>query len=437
MYETPEGYLVCVGVSIARTGEMIYATGETPIPPGPDGIVKIQRAEQEVFRPETIASFQGKSFTIFHPAEFVDPKSWKDLTVGVIQNVRRGEGAQSSDLVADIMVTAASAIKMVKSGVREVSCGYEAEYIETGIGLGVQKNIIGNHVALVDQGRAGQSYAINDHKGKGSTMKFTDKLKAIFEKAQDEAAKVAADEFPPKKDDKAKDDMPSNAAAAAGGAGYDEMVKAVKDLSDKIDQMKPKDASAPVVEKPKDAETVPSESKPAEMKDEPPSMEERMKKMEDAMATLVASKSTDEAGEEGEEAEDAEEDKDKAKDADEEVSEDAAGCMVGDTASRIEILAPGLKPTGKDVKAQALKACYATKDGKSIIEKFTGGKEVDYSVIPQVDAVFVGASELLKTERAKALSGTRTFDFKASSLSTQGGPTPEEINKKMAEHYKK
>ncbi len=42
-YKTPEGFLVCENVPIARTGIMSYAAGEVPIDVGPDGIVRIER----------------------------------------------------------------------------------------------------------------------------------------------------------------------------------------------------------------------------------------------------------------------------------------------------------------------------------------------------------------------------------------------------------
>ena len=64
-----------------------------------------------------------------------------------------------------MLIKESMTIKLVKAGLREVSCGYEAEYEQTGDGEGIQTNIVGNHIALVEQGRAGQSYAINDHKG--------------------------------------------------------------------------------------------------------------------------------------------------------------------------------------------------------------------------------------------------------------------------------
>lgn len=408
---------MCFGVSIARTGEMIYGVGETPIAPGPDGKVIITREADEVFRPETIASFEGKSFTVMHPEDFVNPSNWKQLTHGVIQNVRRGKGEQESDLVADILVTVSQAIELVKKGIREVSCGYEAEYIETGVGRGIQKNIIGNHLALVAEGRAGEAYAINDHKGKGN-MTIKDKIKAIFAKAQDEAMKAA----------ETKDDMPdtTTAGSAPASGSYDELCKMVKDLSAKMDAMKPKDASSE-----------PTQSEPAKVdaKDEPvaPSLEDRLKKMEDAVASLMQGQAAKDADGDEEEMEDGKDDEDKKDMKDGDDDEEAE--MVGDSAPRFEILAPGLKPTGKDAKAQALKACYATKDGKTVIERFTGGKEVDYKNQILVESVFIGASEILKAERNKALALTKTFDFQNSSIAPKSALSADEINKKNEAHY--
>ena len=63
---------------------------------------------------------------------------------------------------------------------REVSCGYDADYEQTSPGKGKQSNIIGNHLALVDQGRAGHAYAIQDHKG-AKKMDFK-KMFALFAK---------------------------------------------------------------------------------------------------------------------------------------------------------------------------------------------------------------------------------------------------------------
>lgn len=89
---TNDGFLLCEGVPIARIGQLLYAAGEVPVEPGRDGIIRIERTPEEVFRPETLASFEGKPVTMDHPAEFVTPDTWRQLAVGFTQNVRRGEG---------------------------------------------------------------------------------------------------------------------------------------------------------------------------------------------------------------------------------------------------------------------------------------------------------------------------------------------------------
>jgi uncharacterized protein len=162
MHETPEGFLVCYDVPIARIGEYTYKSNEVPIEGGKDGLVKIQRDEAEVFNEETIKSFEGKPVTINHPNDFVTPQNWKDLAHGVMQNVRRGEKDQEDLLIADLCLTTEDAIRLVKAGLRQVSCGYDAQYDQIEPGLGKQKDIIGNHLALVVKGRAGNRCAIMD-----------------------------------------------------------------------------------------------------------------------------------------------------------------------------------------------------------------------------------------------------------------------------------
>lgn len=418
--ETPEGFLVCLGVAIARTGEMIYGEGETPIETDDNGKTVINRSEKEVFSPETIASFEGKPITITHPTEFVSPKNWSQLAKGVLQNVRRGEGDQKNDLIADLLITDDVAINLVKAGLREVSCGYEAEYIQTEEGKGIQTNIIGNHLALVEQGRAGSAYAINDHKRKGDSMTLKEKIKNIFAKAQDEAMKMAEDEAgkePPKEEKKpeAKDE---------GMGAYDELVKMVKDLGEKIGAMssKPKDeagnpAAGEKVEKKADDEVPPEAGS---------SMEDRMKKLEAAVAQLLEMK----AGDADLQAEGTDADKE-CEDADKEDE----SAKTGDTASRAEILAPGIEIT-KNVKVEALKAAYATKDGKKVIHSLTGDKAPAFDSAEKVETLFIAASELLKQSRSSDFSKTKTHDFQSSTETPKGAMTAERMNEINTKFYK-
>lgn len=180
MHRTQEGYLVIYDTAIARTGQMIYGPEETPIEAGPDGIVKIDRHPADVFHPDTINSFAGKPLVNEHPESDVNPANWNDLAVGIVMNPRRGEHTEDDLLLADVQVTNADAIADVLAGKRELSCGYDAEYVQTGPGQGYQTKIVGNHVALVAKGRCGSRCRITDSIPQGVTMlkKWLDSLKA-------------------------------------------------------------------------------------------------------------------------------------------------------------------------------------------------------------------------------------------------------------------
>jgi len=423
--ETPEGYLICIGVSIGRTGVMDYGKGETPIDPGPDGVVKVSRDEDEVFRPETIASFEGKPFTIKHPVEFVNPDNWKELAKGVIQNVRRGEGDQKDDLICDLLITDQLAISLVKKGMRGLSCGYEADYIQTGEGKGKQVNLIGNHLALVEEGRAGAGYEIKDHKIGARWMKksLADTIKSMFIKVVDEA--VASEEKEKKSKDAESKPQPG-APAVMDASMYDELVKVCNAMSELVGKMKPKDDKEKE-EKPKD-EDKEKEKKPED--DEESSLESRLKALEAAVEKMLESES--------EESGDDDEDKDKSKDDDEEeeneVDDEDDPEMVGDTAARAEILAPGIKLT-KDVKSAALKAAYKTKDGKEVIDALTSGKGPDYSKSERVETIFIAASELMKSKRTQDLTRTKTGDFNSAIFNNESHMTPEKMNEINAKRY--
>lgn len=168
---TPEGFLICYDVPVARTGEMIYGPGETPIQVGADGRVKIQRDAKEVFAPKSMASLNGKPVTDDHPPVDVDPDNWRFYTRGVVVNPRRGEGTLADCLVADMIIFDADTIRDIELGKVEVSCGYNPDYVEfldakgdAVPGKGEQANIIYNHLALVDRGRCGAKCSIGDRK---------------------------------------------------------------------------------------------------------------------------------------------------------------------------------------------------------------------------------------------------------------------------------
>lgn len=161
---TPEKYLLCQQVPIARLGVLLYGKGEIPVQAGADGIIRIIRDEAEVFHPNAILSYAGKPLTDEHPPAKVSPDNWIQYSKGTVLNPHRGDGnTEDSDLLyADLLIQDRQTINDVLAGKVEVSAGYDAEYEQVRPGEGRQHNIIGNHVALVVKGRCGTICSIGD-----------------------------------------------------------------------------------------------------------------------------------------------------------------------------------------------------------------------------------------------------------------------------------
>ena len=174
MAETPEGFLICRNVPIARTGYQTYLPEE--IGCAGDAPVIVYRAAREVFSPGTLASFEGKPVTCGHPPEDVSPRNAASFLCGHVQNVRRGTGEDCDCILADLFLTDPTLIERVRGGLREISCGYRCRYAEGPRGV-EQRAIRGNHVAVVEAGRAGSRVAIRDARAASHERSNTMKLK--------------------------------------------------------------------------------------------------------------------------------------------------------------------------------------------------------------------------------------------------------------------
>lgn len=272
---TPEGYLLCSDVRVARTGAMLYRPDEVPeVRPAPNGqMVVITRDADVLFAPETLASFNGKAVTLDHPPALVSEADTKKYQVGVTLNPRRGEGVESEYMIADLLITDAALIAAILAKrKREVSLGYDAELEEIKPGLGRQSRIIGNHTAIVDRGRAGSTCAIQDKEtdmAKRRKQSLMDRIRAAFrdndetalENVLTDASEVLGGEEPDGDEgavhvhihNGAREDPAGTPAPAVNDDPYEGRFKAIEDaisgLVSKIDGMAP---PAPVDPKTKD-----------------------------------------------------------------------------------------------------------------------------------------------------------------------------------------
>ena len=189
LVKTPEGYLICYGVPINRTGTQMYTAGELGLDGDLERPVTVYRLEEDVFAPAALASLEGKDVTRGHPAEMLNAGNQAGYSKGHLENVRR----DGENTVADLIIKDPSLVSDVENGVlREVSCGYNCQF-EPYLDGYRQTHIVGNHVAVVPRGRAGRDVAIKDaaeqaEKGRNHMSEFWKSVLTAFGMAAKDAS---------------------------------------------------------------------------------------------------------------------------------------------------------------------------------------------------------------------------------------------------------
>jgi hypothetical protein len=119
------------------------------------------RPESEVFDAESMASFEALPATDDHPAEGgVTPQNRDALKRGRVGDTVKRDAL---NMVGALIIDDAGLLAKIRAGKVEVSCGYTCDLeLKPGEWNGirydaVQRNIRGNHVAIVDRGRAGNA----------------------------------------------------------------------------------------------------------------------------------------------------------------------------------------------------------------------------------------------------------------------------------------
>lgn len=155
---TDQGYLRC-DATITKTGVFTYRQ--------PGGTVRRElRLPEEVFDDAAMRSFGLSPLTNGHPPVMLNARNTARYQVGSVVEPRR----DGDHVAAYVQITDSDAIEAAESGRRQLSCGYTCnierrsgvtqgiEGVQDGIHFdAIQRDIRGNHVAMVDAARAGST----------------------------------------------------------------------------------------------------------------------------------------------------------------------------------------------------------------------------------------------------------------------------------------
>lgn len=131
----------------------------------PDGTTRREyRSPDEVFKQDSLDTFELAPVTDDHPPEMVTPANARKYAVGAVGEVIKRDG---DHLRAQLTIFDADVITKMEHGKVQISCGYHCDLIP---GPGVtpegehydfkQANISLNHVAVVAVGRAGPTASV-------------------------------------------------------------------------------------------------------------------------------------------------------------------------------------------------------------------------------------------------------------------------------------
>ena len=336
---SPQGYLIAPAV-IGRTGVQTYTRGELDLEGDPRAVVRLMRTADEVFRPETIASFENVPITDDHPPEFVTAENWPRYSKGLVRDIAKQDGEL---LGGHTIVQDGAMVAKVTSGKGALSCGYSFTLDMTpGEGFdGYQRDILGDHVAIVDVPRGGPICRIGDqHHERTATMSMR---------------KIAVDGLPPFE----IDELAAGAIESHVRTLTKDRDEVIKDFSEAVDSHKVNEIAAKA----------------------------ELKAAKDGLAakdTEIAALKTELKAA-------------KAIDVDALVAERS---QVTDDAKK---LAPGLQPKGSslDIRKAAIEAACSDVTNKTVVDAIFGGQSIDKATESQIKGAF---ATLLALPRQSALA---------------------------------
>lgn len=167
--KTPQGFLICKDVTLAKPMVKEYYAGELGVVDGFEAtdVIGIYTPSDVLFGQSVIDGFTASDVVMMHPkGNQLNSDNYKDHVIGTAKNVRADNGY----LVADLTIKDKWAIEAIEhDDIKQISLGYAAELdmtageTETGQAYhGQWVGMVADHVAIVPEGRCGDDCKIGD-----------------------------------------------------------------------------------------------------------------------------------------------------------------------------------------------------------------------------------------------------------------------------------
>ena len=176
--EEETGYLYCDNAILGHIGTQKYLGKEIRLKgKKAKKVIEMIRDEESVFDESSIASFEGKPITIYHPKDNVDSKNYKKFMVGAIKDVKR----DGDNLVGNLVIYDEYTIKEILDGrLKDLSLGYKAKVLELADGTYKQTEIVINHLAIVEEGRAVNAQIVDNKTVEENILEPKDFVDTVF-----------------------------------------------------------------------------------------------------------------------------------------------------------------------------------------------------------------------------------------------------------------
>ena len=166
---TPQGFMICKDVTLAKPMVKEYYAGELGVVDGFEAtdIINIYTPPDVLFGQPVIDGYNASDVVMMHPkGNQLNSDNYKDHVIGTAKNVRADNGY----LIADLTIKDKWAIESIEyEDVKQISLGYAAELdmtagtTETGQAYhGQWVGMVADHVAVVREGRCGDDCKIGD-----------------------------------------------------------------------------------------------------------------------------------------------------------------------------------------------------------------------------------------------------------------------------------